>query len=306
MPRPPAWRISLQAWLSLLGLGLTLWLIVSYSELLLEIFLILFGAFLLSLAIRPLADTLARWRIPRWLTVLGVYLGLLGVLAIVGTLLVPIVGAEIGLLRTNGPDLLQKALSRLSTILPLGQWIPSFAVLTQNLVQSASTLFPAFLNTVAGAGEITINVLVVLILAYFFAADIAIGPRLLQSLVPARYQAQAAAVMGRLRFRLTRWLWAQVAIALYFALTFGLGATLLGVPFAWTIALVGGVLEIIPYVGGLMALLLGVLSALTVNPWLAVWWITKKQSCPLLWPSGFSTCVLISTPCRMCSQFGVG
>ena len=42
-------------------------------------------------------------------------------------------------------------------------------------------------------------------------------------------------------------------------------------PYAFTIALAGAVFEIIPFVGGIVALSLSLLSALTVDPWLAVW-----------------------------------
>ncbi len=266
-----SWRFSLQAWLALLGLGVSLWLVISYGALLLELVWILFGAFLLSLAIRPLADALARRHIPRGLTVLGVYLALLALLAGLGTLLVPVVSAEVNLLRANGPDLLQKALAQLAAIPGLGRWVPSLDSLTQSVVQYTTTLFPTVLSTVAGVGEITINLLVVLVLAYFFAADASLGSRLLQNLMPKVYQPQAVDFVSRLRFRLTRWVWAQLAIAVYFAVAYGIGASLLGVPFASTIALVGGVLEIIPYVGGVVAMTLGVLSALTVTPWLAVW-----------------------------------
>jgi predicted PurR-regulated permease PerM len=266
-----SWRLSLQAWFSLLALALVIWTTIVYVDLILEMTLILFGAFLFSLAIRPLADTLARWRVPRGVTVLGVYIGLVGILAVLGTLLVPVVSAETNLLRTNGPTLLQTALSRLTAMPLVGQWIPSIDVLTQNLTQYLASLLPAFWSTLTGVGDITLNLLVVLVLTYFLATDATIGQRLLSSLVSPRYQPQVITVMTRLRFRLTRWIWAQLAIALYFALTFGTGLALLGVPFALTIALVGGVLEVIPYVGGVTATVLGVLSALTVNPWLALW-----------------------------------
>ena len=249
MRKPVVWQLSLQAWLALWGLGLVLWLTVNYADLLLEITWILFGAFLLSLAIRPLVDRLARRRIPRGLTVLAVYLGLLGGLVLLGVLLVPVVSAEIGLARADGPDLLQKAFSQLATIRFLGPLMPSLDTLTQNLARYLAALFPTFLSTIADVGGITIDLVVVLILAYFFAADAAIGSRLLQRFIPERYQRQVSIAFAGLRFRLTRWVWAQVAIAFYFALTFGIGATLLGVPFAITIALVGGVFEIIPYVG---------------------------------------------------------
>jgi predicted PurR-regulated permease PerM len=127
------------------------------------------------------------------------------------------------------------------------------------------------LSTVTDVGTITIDLLVVLVLTYFFAADSTLGSHLLKSVTPEGYQLQAVELVARLRFRLTRWIWAQLAIAVYFVLAFGSGATLLGVPFALTIALVGGVLEIIPYVGGAVALTLAAFSALTVSPWLAVW-----------------------------------
>jgi predicted PurR-regulated permease PerM len=71
--------------------------------------------------------------------------------------------------------------------------------------------------------------------------------------------------------RLSSWVWAQLAIALYFSLVFSIGLKLLGVPFAFTIGLVGGVLEILPYLGGAIALVLATLSALTLYPLLVLW-----------------------------------
>jgi predicted PurR-regulated permease PerM len=265
------WYLSWQAWLSLLALGVALWTAISYASLIMEIVWILFGAFLLSLAIRPLADRLARRRVPRLLTVLGVYVSLIGLLVVLGALLVPIVTNETTLLQSNGPNLLQTALSRLTSTPLLSRLIPSSDALSQNLISDLYTLAPTFLNTVAGVGETLLNILVVLILAFFLASDTSIGPRLVQSLVPRRYRPQFLLVAGRLRDRLGRWIWAQLAVAFYFALTFGIGLAVLGVPFALTIALISGVLEIMPYVGGTIAVILGILSALTVNPWLAVW-----------------------------------
>jgi len=265
------WYLSWQAWLGLLALGVALWAAISYAGLIMEIVWIIFGALLLSLAIGPLADRLARRRVPRPLTVLGVYVALIGLLVVLGALLVPIVTSENALLQANGPHLLQTALSRLTGTPLLSRLIPSTDTLSQSLISDLYTLAPTFLNTVAGVGETVLNFLIVLVLAFFLASDTTIGPRLAQNLIPQRYQPQLLLVAGRLRDRLGRWIWAQLAVASYFALTFGIGLTVLGVPFALTIALVSGVLEVMPYVGGTVAVILGTLSALTVNPWLAVW-----------------------------------
>jgi hypothetical protein len=71
--RDRGFRLSLQAWLALLALGLTLWLIVRHTSLIFEVSAVLFGAVLLNVAIHPLADRLASRQVPRWITVLAVY-----------------------------------------------------------------------------------------------------------------------------------------------------------------------------------------------------------------------------------------
>lgn len=268
---PSPWRLSLQAWISLLALGLTLWVAITHAGLILEVIWVLFGALLLSLSIRPLVDTLTRWHIPRRVTVLGVYAGLGGALVILGDLLAPVINAEMVRLRANGPALLQEGLSRVATTPFLGRWLPSTNVLAQNLAQRLDTLLRTFVGTVAGLGGLALDLVILLIVAYFFATDVGLGERLLQGWVPPRYETRAREIMTRLRHRLTRWVWAQVAIALYFALTFSVGLSLLGVPFALTIGVVGGVLEIIPYLGGAVALILAVISALTVSPLHVLW-----------------------------------
>ena len=87
-------QIRLQVWLALLSLALATWLTITYFTLLVQISTLLLSAFLLSLAIYPLADPLARLRIPRGFTVLGVYIGLIGLFSILGNLVFPVLDAQ--------------------------------------------------------------------------------------------------------------------------------------------------------------------------------------------------------------------
>jgi predicted PurR-regulated permease PerM len=274
-PTTPAptttWRLDVRTWLALLALGLAFWLILTYARLLVEIVALLFVAFLLTLALHPIADTLDRRRVPRGLTVLGVYAALGGLLVLLGSLVLPVIRMEAGYLQTHGPDLLQRALARLATVPALGQWLPSTSDMAQSLMQRLDVMLATSVRTITGVGELAIDVLIVLVLAYFFATDIGLGERLLARWVPAPYRPRARLVVAGVRERLTRWVWAQAAIALYFAVVFSVGLFLLRVHFAFIVGLVGGVLEVVPYLGGAVAMSLAVLSALTIDPWLAVW-----------------------------------
>jgi predicted PurR-regulated permease PerM len=268
---PRLWRLGLQAWTALLGLGLALWIIITHVALLMQVLWVLFGALLISLAIRPLADMLSRRRIPRGVTVLAVYVGIALLLSLVGSMLAPTITTEVDRLETGGPALLEKAAAQIAATPFLGKLIPSTTVVVQNLGQRLDVLLRGALSTAASLGGMALDLLVMLVVAFFLASDASLGERILHNWLPRDYQPEIKSVWARLRPRLTRWLWAQVGIALYFAVVFSVGLTLLGVPFAFTIGLVGGILEIIPYLGGFVAVFFAVISALTVEPLLAVW-----------------------------------
>ena len=247
---------TLRSWGGLLALGLALWLIITQAELILEMIWVLLGALLIGLAIRPVADFLGRWRIPRGVTVMGVYLVIVALFVLLGVLLVPVTSAEVSQLEVNGPALFQKALSQVAAIPLLKNALPSADTLVQSLAQQMDTVVNTVAGAVSGLSALIVDVLVALIVGYFFAAQ--------------PHRARVRSVVAHLQRQLTRWMWARLIVAVYFGVVSGAGLALLGVPFALTISLVGAVLEIVPYLGG-AAMVLAVISALTVRPILALW-----------------------------------
>jgi predicted PurR-regulated permease PerM len=268
---PSSWRLGWQTWLGLLTLGLVWWLITTYFGLITEMIRLVFGAFLISLAIRPLADALAHWRIPRGITVLGVYVALVGFFVLMGALLIPVVSAEVDKLRTDSPALIQQALARITNNRILNKWMPSIDTVSQNLSQRLDSLVQTFVTTVTRVGGFALELFIILILSYFFVTETHLEERVLLVWFPPAYRGRIHTIASNLHYRLTRWVWAQLGIAVYFAFIFSAGLALLGVPFALTIGAVGGALEIVPYLGGIVAWLLAIMSAITVNPILVVW-----------------------------------
>ena len=273
-------HISLQMWLALLGLVVATWTIITYTTLILEIGWIVLGAFLLALGMRPAITALAHWRVPRPLSVLAIYLLLFGFLLLLGNLLLPILRAELIPLQKNGPALIQTVFNRLAGM-PLTQWIPSTDTLAPNLTQQLATVLETTLGTVAGVSNLLLDFVILLILTLFLAADENWLSRLLLSWTPSHYHIHIQKLIDNTEQRLTRWVWSQPLIGLYFAVTFSAGLMILGVPFALTIGLIGGVLEIVPYLGGIIATMLAVLSALVVHPGLVIWVIVLHVSISL-------------------------
>jgi predicted PurR-regulated permease PerM len=267
----PASRLSLRVWLGLLALGLTLWLIIKYNSLIAEIIWLLLGSLILSLAVRPIADWLGHRRVPRGIAALVAYLFIAGVIVLLVTTLSPIIVMEAKRLQTGGISLPQAVLTQLVRIPLIGPLLPSTSVLVQDIVQRLGTLAQAGLMALSRVSDLLVDILITLVTAYFLVAERDLLARSIGRWMPVGHRERVEATLELIEHRLTRWLWAQTALAAFFAVTFGLSLLALGVPFALTIGLLGGVLEVVPFLGGLVAVLLGSLSALTVSPILALW-----------------------------------
>jgi predicted PurR-regulated permease PerM len=264
------WRITTRTWIALFALGLALWWTFRHMQGLAQVLVIAFGAILLDLAMRPIVNGLAQRHIPRWATVAVIYLALLAVLGLAGSVIAPAVVSEISSLQTQGPAVVQAALAQLRSIPFLSDLVPSSGSLVQNISQSLSSLFGTLVTTITGIGSSLVDVIVVFVLAFFTSLDGRLGAHLLRW-VPKPSRAEVRRLGARMSHQLARWVWAQLGIAIYFGTVYGGTLALIGVPYALAIGLAGGVLEIVPYLGGATALLLGILSALSVHPLLVLW-----------------------------------
>jgi predicted PurR-regulated permease PerM len=264
------WRITTRTWIALFTLGLALWWTIRHMPGLSQVLVIAFGAILLDLAMRPIVDLLAQRHVPRWATVVVVYIALFASVGLAGSIVAPAVVSEISSLQAQGPALVQSALTQLRSISFLSDLVPSGSSLVQNISQSLSSLFGTLVSTVTGIGSSLIDIIVVFVLAFFTSLDGQMGKHLL-NWVPRPSRAEVRRLGARIAYQLARWVWAQLGIAVYFGTVYGGALALIGVPYALAIGLAGGVLEIVPYLGGATALLLGILSALSVHPLLVLW-----------------------------------
>lgn len=263
-------HLSLQGWLALLALVLVSWFIINNSALLLELIWLLLGAYILSVSIRPTAHWLASRRVPRGVTVILAYLLLFALISAAIRLLAPVVTDEATSLRQAISTITQPS-TRYLTTAPLARWLPLTTNLSQAFEQQVDQIFLAILSTVARLGDFLLDLLVILILAYFFTTAAGHEPTILGRWLNTAQQALLHTSLTKIEARLTRWVWTQLGLGLYHACCFAIGLLLLGVPFALTIGLLGGLLSLFPYLGVALTAALAALSVLPVSPWLALW-----------------------------------
>lgn len=243
--------------------ALTLW----YAA---HVFLLLFAGILLAVLFRGLADPLARHaRFPSGLALAVVVLALFGILALIlWTYGEQIVQGFYDLVRSL-PDSLAAVRKQLEQY-PWGRSLMQaladieWQSVTPDVVRRVVGVFYTVLPAVA-------SLLIVLFLGLYLSVEPQLYTRGLVLLVPPSRRERARDVLRQLNRALKWFLLARAAsMAVLFGLTW-IGLALLGVPFAFPLALLAGLLEFIPNIGPVIAAVPAVAVAFAQAPILGVW-----------------------------------
>lgn len=259
-------RLTNRALVLVLGALALVWILFHATH----IVVVLFIAVLLASAVSSAANRLERYRVNRSLTILLVYLVVLGVLAGLIALLVPLITNEVTLLRDNLPRYQDQANSLLARLPHQGE-PQRVNDLFKNL---SGQLQAAALDLSRGAvefGSALVTILLIFVIGYFMAADNQFAQRVVSRFFPPAARPRAISVMNKIGDGLGFWVRAQLLLALFFGVAFGVGLGIMRMPYALTLGVIGGVLEIIPYVGGFITIVLAVLiGATTGKLWLII------------------------------------
>lgn len=260
-------RLTNRALFIVLGALALLWLLAHATH----IFVVLFIAVLLASSVSIAATRLERYGVKRGIAILLVYIAVIAVLAGVVALLIPLIAGEITTLRDNLPsyqDSINSFLARLPKRNGEALRVNTiFGDLGGRLNGAAGTAGRGAL----AAGSTLVTLLLIFVIAFFLAVDPKFPERVVTRFVPPAARRRTLGLMGKIGTGLGYWVRAQLLLALFFGIAFGLGLAVLRVPYALTLGVVGAVLEIIPYVGGLITIVLAILVALTTGKiWLIV------------------------------------
>lgn len=245
---------------TVLFLGL-IWLVIQ----ILPILTGLFVAILLATALNPLADTLTHFRIPRVISILFVYLVFLGLLIGGLTSLVPPLVEQTGNLVERLPVIFDDAGAWLETVgisgvngeLIAGQ-ISQLGSLPANIVRFAISLLS---NIIA--------VFSVLVLTFYLMFERKNLNKYLLLLFGENGEPEARRFVERIETSLGGWVRGELTLMIIIGVTIYIGLLLLGIPYALPLAILAGILEIVPVIGPVISGVPAVLIALTISPFMA-------------------------------------
>ncbi|MBI5370066.1 AI-2E family transporter [Candidatus Uhrbacteria bacterium] len=212
-------------------------------------------AIMLSSLIDPFADWFSKHRIPRGLAVLIVYTVLLALASVLIIVMIPVVVQQSGQLVENLSSNSTNLVNTFVQFQQRHQFLESFTSGLQSFQQSLNTSANSVFSTVKGFFGGVAAVLIVLVLTFYMVVEEDSMRRYFKTLAPEEYQPYLMQLMKKMQDKIGAWLRGQLILGFFVGLAVYIGLKFLGVPYALLLALIAGVLEIVPYVGPIISLI---------------------------------------------------
>jgi predicted PurR-regulated permease PerM len=256
----------------LVAAGVLVWGVVQTWQL----WLLLLTALIVAAAILPAARWGDRHRMPRILTVAGVYLGAALVLLVLGRFLVPALaeqGAEFG---RRLPAYVDNVRAWAGQIVAWSaRWELPLPALPQGggdgFQQVGRVLLENTLRATAGVVGAVVGLFLILVLAAYLVVDAEHIGAGLRALLPPAHRARATALARPVLAVMGGYVRGQFAVSLCVGSVVAVGLGLLGVPYWLLIGGVAAALNVVPFLGSPAAAVLGILAAFNVSGTLALW-----------------------------------
>lgn len=234
--------------------ALFLWLLYSIRD----VIFALFASLLIMAILNPLVTRLTKFRIPRGVSVLLVYILVVGVLGVVvASLITPMVN-ETSSFASGLPKYLENA------------GIPAFLgkETTSNLLSQVVQIPGQVLTLSVSFFSNMVMVIGSLVFAFYLLLAREKLESQLSSFLGDERGKRICKVIDTLEFRLGGWMRGQLLLMLAIGLATFLGLILLGIPYALPLAILAGLLEIVPTLGPIIAAIPSIIIGFGISPFI--------------------------------------
>ena len=247
------------------GAGLVL------AFLLRNIILSVFIAFILAAAIEPMLKFLQRFKLPKSLSLAITYALALGALALMAFIVFPPLVHQVELFVRNLTNLTSRAVE---VVAGSGVNEAEIQQYTQRLLDFVFGRAEQISNSVLQVGlgvlsGVTSVVTIVVISFYIVAQKSELYDGLIY-LMPKKSYEQVRLILPKVERKLGLWLRGQLLLGLLIGVLTWIGLTILQIDYALPLAIIAGILELVPLIGPILAAIPSIIIGLTISPAMAV------------------------------------
>ncbi len=224
-----------------------------------ELVLIILTAVVIAAAVEPMTRWCTKYKIPRVLAVVGIYLLAFGLIFISIYIFIPPLFSDLSQLSQTLPDQITALGGSQSGVDPLssitGGLAKSFSL--KDLVEAAQDRIAELSGGLFQTG-ITIfgsafSFIIVLVVSFYLAVQENGVENFLRIITPAKSEKYIINLWRRSQFKIGRWFKGQLVLGLIIGVLVYLGLTILGVRYALTLGILAAVFELVPFFGPILS-----------------------------------------------------
>jgi len=240
-----------------------------------DILILLFFAVIIASAIDLPARRFDKLKIPRIISVLLIYLVFIGLIVGLLVVFIPSFTKEIKDFSIEFPRYANEVYQKFQHIqdgsLKYQKLTNEAQKILSNLGEifrgSASSIISKTLDIFGGL----FSIVIVIVISFYLAVQKNGIQNLLKGITPKEHEAYVLNLWARAQKKMGQWFQGQLFLAMIVGLLVYVGLSLLHVRFAFLLAIIAAILELVPYIGPVLSAIPAVILAFFQMPILALW-----------------------------------
>ncbi len=208
-----------------------------------EIIIWVVFALIIAILLEPLISFFKKRKIPRFVSVTGIYIGFLGILGYVGYLIVPFFATEVQIFIRAIPEYFEKIYPPLQEIGLFGKG--ELLALEESLQLMTTNVF-SFLAAIFGG---VVSAIFIITISYFLSLEENNIEKGIILLFPKKYEAYALSIWQKSQKKVSAWFLARIITCIFVGVVSYIVFYLFNIQYPLVLALMAGILNFIPYVG---------------------------------------------------------
>jgi predicted PurR-regulated permease PerM len=226
-----------------------------------DLFLLVLTAIVIASAIEPGLAFFMRYRIPRFVSALLIYVLVFGFISALLYFFFPPIISDAANFLSSAP----RYLDTLNTANPLSEIVDATGIIeqagnTESFVQALLSFQSFFSTSSIGILQLFVtffggifSLLLVIVLSFYFALQDTGVDDFLRMVMPVKYENYSVDLWKRSQKKIGLWMQGQILLSVIVGILVYLGLLIIGIPYALLIAVFTAFAEIIPVFGSLMA-----------------------------------------------------
>lgn len=228
--------------------------------------------------VAPIINKLDQRGINKRISIIGLFIVIVLLIVWGVSYLVPIIQNQIRTFMDNLPDYMETIERMISespfipnteALFPnISSYIENFdlSVITEQINPILSSTFGSLGNVIGTITQLATGFVMIPILLYYILVEGDKIPQKLLHHIPTKYRPTIRRIMYRGNYQVSQYIRGQILVAVIVGLLFGIGYTIIGLDYGVTLAVLSGLLNVIPYLGSFIAVVPALVIGLLTSP----------------------------------------